>query len=352
MGPFMPMAFTLGCLFFAEHLQGRKCARPHSSKRSDLTPFSTLSSMKIVFMGTPEFAACFLKYLKESDFADVVGVVTQPDRPAGRGRVLTPPPVKSLALEYGLPVLQPVDLKAPEFEEELRAFGADLFVVVAYSILPKNILGVAKFGAVNVHGSMLPKYRGAAPVQRAIADGLPATGVTVFRLDEKMDHGPILAQREIIIDHQDTTASLLEKMVAPGCEALDDAINQLITGTEKDLTQDHAQASGAPKLKKEEGLIDFNLPARVIHNRIRAFNPWPGGYGKLGGRMVYLRVTDTPENGPSLTPGAVAFKDKRFYVGTGEGLLEVIEIQAEGKKPMPVADFMRGIQNHDGLSFC
>ena len=311
-------------------------------------------------MGTPEFAACFLKHLKESDFAEVVGVVTQPDRPAGRGRVLTPPPVKSLALEYGLPVLQPVDLKAPEFEEELRAFGADLFVVVAYSILPKNILGVAKFGAVNVHGSMLPKYRGAAPVQRAIADGLPETGVTVFRLDEKMDHGPILAQRLIPIDHQDTTASLLEKMVAPGCEALDDAINQLITGTEKDLTQDHAQASGAPKLKKEEGLIDFNLPALTIHNRVRAFNPWPGGYGKLGGRMVYLRVTDVVGVGEckasagvgALAAGAVAFKDKRFFVGTGEGLLEVIEIQAEGKKPMPVADFMRGIQNHEGLSFC
>lgn len=321
---------------------------------------SILFFMKIVFMGTPEFAACFLKHLKESDFAEVVGVVTQPDRPAGRGRVLTPPPVKSLALEYGLPVLQPVDLKAPEFEEELRAFGADLFVVVAYSILPKNILGVAKFGAVNVHGSMLPKYRGAAPVQRAIADGLPETGVTVFRLDEKMDHGPILAQRLIPIDHQDTTASLLEKMVAPGCEALDDAINQLITGTEKDLTQDHAQASGAPKLKKEEGLIDFNLPALTIHNRVRAFNPWPGGYGKLGGRMVYLRVTDVvgvgeckaPAGVGALAAGAVAFKDKRFFVGTGEGLLEVIEIQAEGKKPMPVADFMRGIQNHEGLSFC
>lgn len=315
--------------------------------------------MKIVFMGTPEFAACFLKHLKESDFAEVVGVVTQPDRPAGRGRVLTPPPVKSLALEYGLPVLQPVDLKAPDFEEELRAFGADLFVVVAYSILPKNILGVAKFGAVNVHGSMLPKYRGAAPVQRAIADGLPATGVTVFRLDEKMDHGPILAQRVIPIDHQDTTASLLEKMVVPGCDALDDAIKQLVTGTEKDLTQDHAQASGAPKLKKEEGLIDFSLPALTIHNRIRAFNPWPGGYGKLGGRMVYLRVTDVvgvgeckaPAGVGALTVGAVAFKDKRFFVGTGEGLLEVIEIQAEGKKPMPVADFMRGIQNHDNLAF-
>jgi methionyl-tRNA formyltransferase len=141
-------------------------------------------------------------------------------------------------------------------------------------------------------------------------------------------------------------------MVAPGCEALDDAIHQLLEGREKDLTQDHAQASGAPKLKKEEGLIDFNLPAAVIHNRIRAFNPWPGGYGKLGGRMVYLRKTDTPEAGPKLAPGAVEFKDNRFYVGTGEGLLEVIEIQAEGKKPMPVADFMRGIQKREGLCFC
>ena len=308
--------------------------------------------MKIVFMGTPEFAACFLKHLKECDFADVVAVVTQPDRPAGRGRVLTPPPVKQLALEFGLPVLQPTDLKAPEFEDALRAYGADLFVVVAYSILPKNILAVAKFGAVNVHGSLLPKYRGAAPVQRAIADGLKETGVTVFRLDEKMDHGPILAQRTVAIDHQDTTASLLEKMVTPGCEALDDAIHQLLEGREKDLTQDHAQASGAPKLKKEEGLIDFNLPAAVIHNRIRAFNPWPGGYGKLGGRMVYLRKTDTPENGLKLAPGAVEFKDNRFYVGTGDGLLEVLEIQAEGKKPMPVADFMRGIQNREGLCFC
>ena len=225
-------------------------------------------------------------------------------------------------------------------------------MVVAYSILPKNILAVAKFGAVNVHGSLLPKYRGAAPVQRAIADGLPETGVTVFRLDEKMDHGPILAQRTVAIGHQDTTASLLDKMVAPGCDALDDAIAQLKNGCEKDLTQDHAQASGAPKLKKEEGLIDFKLPAKVIHNRIRAFNPWPGGYGKLGGRMVYLRKTDTPEVGPKLAPGAVEFKDNRFYVGTGEGVLEVIEIQAEGKKPMPVADFMRGIQKHEGLIFC
>ena len=310
-------------------------------------------------MGTPEFAACFLKHLKECDYADVLAVVTQPDRPAGRGRVLTPPPVKQLALEYGLPVLQPTDLKSPEFESALRAFDADLFVVVAYSILPKNILGVARYGAVNVHGSLLPKYRGAAPVQRAIADGLKETGVTVFRLDEKMDHGPILAQNVVAIDHQDTTASLLEKMVAPGCEALDDAIHQLMEGREKDLTQDHAQASGAPKLKKEEGLVDFNLPAKVIHDRIRAFNPWPGGYGKLAGRMVYLRKTDVVGVGDckavagvsNLVPGAVEYKENRFFVGTGDGILEVLEIQAEGKKNMPVADFMRGIQKREGLAF-
>jgi methionyl-tRNA formyltransferase len=260
--------------------------------------------------------------------------------------------VKEAALKHNLPVLQPTDLKSPEFEADLRKYDADLYVVVAYSILPKNILGITKFGAVNVHGSLLPKYRGAAPVQRAIADGLKETGVTVFRLDEKMDHGPILAQRTVVIDHQDTTASLLDKMVVPGCDALDDALNQLKNGCEKDLTQDHAQASGAPKIKKEEGLIDFNLPARTIHDRIRAFNPWPGGYGKLGGRMVYLRQTDTPENGPSLAPGVVEFKDNRLFVGTGEGVLEVIEIQAEGKKPMPVADFMRGIQKREGLQFC
>lgn len=328
-----------------------------------LAPKAIFSCMKIVFMGTPAFAAQFLEHLVASD-NEILAVVTQPDRPAGRGRVLTPPPVKEAALSHNLPVLQPTDLKSPEFEAELRKYDADLYVVVAYSILPKNILAVTKFGAVNVHGSLLPKYRGAAPVQRAIADGLKETGVTVFRLDEKMDHGPILAQRTVMIDHQDTTANLLDKMVAPGCDALDDAIAQLKNGCEKDLTQDHAQASGAPKIKKEEGLIDFSLSAQTIHDRIRAFNPWPGGYGKLGGRMVYLRKTDVVGVGAckaegsiasaiaKLSPGVVEFKDNRFFVGTGDGVLEVIEIQAEGKKPMPVADFMRGIQKREGLQFC
>ena len=319
--------------------------------------------MKIVFMGTPAFASHFLEHLVQTD-NEVLTVVTQPDRPSGRGRVPTPPPVKETALRFGLPVLQPVDLKSAEFEQQLRSLGADLFVVVAYSILPKSVLSIAKFGAVNVHGSLLPKYRGAAPVQRAIADGLTETGVTVFRLDEKMDHGPIMSQKVVEISHSDTTATLLDKMVAPGIEALDEAITQLRDGTEKDLPQDHSLASGAPKLSKEEGLLDFNMAAKVIHNRIRAFTPWPLGYAKLSGRTVYLRKVDVVgevscQIGDSLrgkiaglAAGAIAFCENRLFVGTADGILEVIEIQAEGKKPMPAADFMRGIQKREGLSFC
>jgi methionyl-tRNA formyltransferase len=206
--------------------------------------------MNIIFMGTPDFAVPFLKHLAASN--NVLAVVTQPDRPAGRGRKPASPPVKIAAREElnfrFEKILQPtpVELRSPEFEAKLRMYNADVFVVVAYSILPKNILGITKFGAVNVHGSLLPKYRGAAPVQRAIADGLKETGVTVFRLDEKMDHGPILAQRKVLIDPDDTTESLLEKMVEPGIEALDDALEQLRSGRQKDLTQNHALASGAP----------------------------------------------------------------------------------------------------------
>ena len=174
-------------------------------------------------MGTPAFAAYFLKSLLNTPH-EIVAVVTQPDRPAGRGRVLTPPPVKEVALAAGLPVLQPENLKAPEFEQELRKFQADLFVVVAYSILPKNILSVSRLGALNVHGSLLPKYRGAAPVQRAIAAGETETGVTVFLLDEQMDHGPVLERRIVPINIQDTSATLLEKMQNPGYDALISAI--------------------------------------------------------------------------------------------------------------------------------
>lgn len=307
--------------------------------------------MKIVFMGTPAFAAYFLKALIVSPH-DIVAVVTQPDRPAGRGRVLTPPPVKEVALASNLPVLQPEDLKSPEFEKELRALEADLFVVVAYSILPKNILSASRLGALNVHGSLLPKYRGAAPVQRAIASGETETGVTIFLLDELMDHGPILERRVVPIDIQDTSASLLEKMQEPGLEGLLSAISSLESGTPTFLPQVHEEATPAKKLKKEEGLLDFNLSALELHNRIRAFSPWPGGYARLQGKVAYIRKTKLAEKEQNLAPGEVLLEKDSMLVGTGKGTLEILSLQMEGKKEMPVADFLRGLQNREGLQFC
>lgn len=307
--------------------------------------------MKIVFMGTPAFAAFFLESLLKTPH-EIACVVTQPDRPAGRGRVLTPPPVKEVALAAGIPVLQPDDLKSEEFENALREYQADLFVVVAYSILPQKILTLSRFGALNVHGSLLPKYRGAAPVQRAIANGELQTGVTVFLLDEKMDHGPVLERRIVPIDIQDTTATLLEKMQIPGFEALLSAINALENGTQKFLEQEHTEATPAPKLKKEEGKIDFNLSALEIHNRIRAFSPWPGGYASLQGKTIYFRKTSVPEKSMNLKPGEAKIEKDSLYVGTSNGVLEILSLQVEGKREMLVADFLRGLQMREGLQFC
>lgn len=306
--------------------------------------------MKIVFMGTPEFAAHFLLHLHQSTH-QIVGVVTQPDRPAGRGRVLTAPPVKVEAERLGYPVLQPSSVKDPELVTALQALNADLFVVVAFSILPKSVLAVSKRGAVNVHGSILPKYRGAAPVQWAIADGNKTTGVTIFLLDEKMDHGPILEQREVSIDFQDTTTSLLEKMVAPACDALDSALARIESGNGEDLpAQVHAEASPAPKIKKEDGILDFTKSAAHLHDQIRAFNPWPGGYTTLANKMVYFRKTDVSDK-MKLDPGQGRIDGMRLFVGTADGVLEVLEIQLEGKRAMPVCDFLKGLQNKEDLCF-
>jgi len=305
--------------------------------------------MKIVFMGTPEFSAAFLRHLLEGSH-EVVAVATQPDRPAGRGRQLQPPPVKEVALAHGLRVLQPESVKDPSFAEELAALRADLFVVVAYSILPRAVLAASRLGAVNLHGSLLPRYRGAAPVQWAIANGDTQTGVTVFLLDEKMDHGPILEQRVVDITQQDTTASVLDKMVPVGCVAIDSALEKL-TSTFEAVGQDHSQACAAPKLRKEDGAIDWTRSAQSIHNRIRAFTHWPGGFSYLNGRLVYLRSTSVASEPIKLAPGEARAVSDRLLVGCGDGCLVVHEIQAEGKKSLPVAEFLRGLQRQDDLHF-
>ena len=307
--------------------------------------------MKIIFMGTPAFAAEFLQHLLKTEH-EISAVVTQPDKPAGRGKTLTPPPVKVLAESVGLDVLQPTDLASPDFEETLKKYEADLFVVVAFSILPKNILGASKYGAINIHGSLLPKYRGAAPVQRAIENGDKETGVTIFLLDEKMDHGPIIERRKVEITPEDTYTTLLDKMVEPASDALDHALKALEQEKPVFLEQLHEEATPAKKIKKEEGLLDFSKAASEIHNKIRAFTPWPGGFSTLQGKKVYLRKTTLPEISMSLKPGEIRFENKRMLVGTAKGILEVLNIQVEGKKEMPVASFIQGLHHKEGLFFC
>jgi len=292
-------------------------------------------------MGTPEFAVEFLKHLINEH--EVIAVVTQPDKQSGRGMELHSPPVKIAALEAGIPVLQPASVKNPEFTEGLKKLNADIFVIVAFSILPKEVLTASKLGAINVHGSLLPKYRGAAPVQWAIASCEEVTGLTVFMLDEKMDHGPILEQREIKIEQDDTTESLLKKMVVPGCEALDAALLKLQNKNFTPLEQNHSMASPAPKLKKEDGIIDWNMSALQIHKRLCAFTPWPGAYTNFNGQKIFIRKT-TLDNSCSLRPGEISIQKNTILAGTGKGALVILEIQAEGKKRIPAADYFRGIK--------
>jgi len=292
-------------------------------------------------MGTPEFSAEFLKHLLKGEH-HVVAVATQPDKPVGRGMELHSPPVKLTALEAGIPVLQPNSVKEPAFAEELKTFNADIFVVVAFSILPKDVLAASKLGAINIHGSLLPKYRGAAPVQWAIANCEQKTGLTVFLLDEKMDHGPVLEMKEIAIEQNDTTETLLKKMVVPGCEALDSALAKLQSGNFTAIEQNHEQASPAPKLKKEDALIDWNTSALQIHKRLCAFTPWPGAYTSLNGQKIFIRKTEISELDKKLKPGEIFVNKNTVFAGTANGVLSILEVQAEGKKRMPAADYFRG----------
>ena len=300
--------------------------------------------MRIVFMGTPEFSAEFLKYLIKSEH-EIAAVVTQPDKPQGRGMELHSPPVKIVAKEAGIPVLQPGSVKDLNFAEELKKINADIFVVVAFSILPKEVLAASKFGAINIHGSLLPKYRGAAPVQWAIANCEQKTGITVFLLDEKMDHGPILETREIEIEQNDTTETVLKKMVAPACEALSAALVKIQSGNFAYIEQNHSIASSAPKLKKEDALIDWNMSAQQIHKRLCAFTPWPGAYTFLKGQKIFIRKTEITDFQKKLGTGEILLQKNEVFAGTSSGNLSILEVQAEGKKRMPAADYFRGAGN-------
>jgi len=300
--------------------------------------------MKIVFMGTPDFAIPSLKLLLQSQHR-VVAVVTATDKPAGRGKQLRASPVKVFAQEIGLPVLQPEKLKSPDFLQQLSAFRADLFVVVAFRILPAVVFEMPPAGTVNLHASLLPKYRGAAPINWALIKGETKTGVTTFFIEEKVDTGQILLQREVPISGDMTAGELHDLLASVGAEVLLETIDGLQAGTLKPVPQ-VGEATSAPKLSKELGLIDWTQSAITIHNLVRGLSPIPGSYTFFNGRMIKIiksKVSDERQSS-GLAPGSVvqAGKNGPLDVQTGRGVLSLLELQPANKRVMTVAEFIRG----------
>lgn len=305
--------------------------------------------MRLVYMGTPQFAVAALRALAEAGH-ELVGVVTRTDKPAGRGKVLVAPAVKLAAQELGLPVFQPKRVREAEFVEQLRALNPEAIVVAAYGqILPKEILALPKFGCINIHASLLPYYRGAAPINWAIIRGERETGITLMQMDEGMDTGAILLQERIEIEAQDTAGSLTEKLSLLGARMIVQALPLIASGKLVATAQDSAKASMAPLLKKENGLIDWTLSARELWNRVRGFSPWPGAYTFLDGKLIKIITAEAVEG--QAEPGALLENGKGVLeAGTGKGQLRILSIQPEGKKPMTGAEFLRG-QRVEGKKF-
>lgn len=299
--------------------------------------------LNLVFMGTPAFAVPVLESLAKAHRVSLV--VTQPDKPKGRGQKLTAPPVKEKALELGIPVAQPVSLKTPEFHDLIAAQQADLLVVVAFRILPATLFPLARLGAVNIHGSLLPKYRGAAPIQWAVAGGDAETGVTIFRLDAEVDHGEVLAQEATPIGPDETAGELFARLSVLGRDLLLKSLGDLEAGTAVPRPQDHGLATPAPKLKKEDGRIDWNASAAAIHHRVRGFNPAPGCFAvEDGGTGRTLRIHRTrPEPGAG-EPGVLTVEGGEPLVGTGDGRLRLLEVQWEGKPRITGRDLVNGLR--------
>lgn len=299
-------------------------------------------------MGSPEFALPTLRALAEN--FTLAGVVTQPDRPAGRGRALTPPPVKELAVALGLPVIQPHRLSESEAMAQLRGWDPNLIVVAAFGqILKPEALELPKHGCVNVHASLLPRWRGAAPIHAAILHGDKQTGVTIMRMDPGLDTGPILGQRAIQIQPQDTAGTLSERLAKLGAETLIDTLPAYLQGDLKPRSQDDEQATYAPRLKKSDGLLEFHEPASALARRVRAFNPWPGAYSFHDGQRMKIHFAHAVE-APSPGPGATTVHDGLPAFGTTAGLLVLDEVQPAGKKAMPGKAFLLGAKDWSSLN--
>lgn len=320
------------------------------------SPFHILSSgprpngMRLVFCGTPRFAVPTLEKLVEAGHS-VPLVVTQPDRPRGRGMELAVSPVKEAARRLNIAVQQPAAIKNnAEFREQLASISPDAIIVVGYGrIIPPWMINLPHFGNLNLHGSLLPKYRGAAPIQWAIANGESVTGVTTMRIDAGLDTGDILMQDELPIGAEDTAETLGPRLAAIGAALMVDTLDGLDTGEIQPIPQDHSQATLAPILKREDGRMDFARTAKELCNRLRGFQPWPGAFTTFKGKTTQVHRARPARDSASLAPGDVAAEGGRLFVGCGQGtLLELVELQVEGKRRMTAQEFINGYQPKPG----
>ena len=300
-------------------------------------------------MGTPDFAVGTLEAIIEAGH-EVVLVVTQPDKPKGRSGALQFTPVKECAVAHGIEVFQPTRIRLEENVEFLRKYDADIFVVAAFGqILPKSILDMPKYGCINVHASLLPKYRGAAPIQWAVINGDPVTGVTIQQMDIGVDTGDIIVTKELEIASDETGGGLFDKLAVVGAEACLEALEQIGNGTATRTPQNHEEATHVSMISKEFGLIDWSKPAVEIERLIRGLNPWPSAYTKMDGKTFKIwKAAVVAENSEAKAGTVCKVAKDSLYVQTGEGILSLIEVQLEGKKRMEVDAFLRGYSVEEG----
>ncbi|MEE1008380.1 MAG: methionyl-tRNA formyltransferase [Agathobacter sp.] len=308
--------------------------------------------MRVIFMGTPDFAVGTLEEIIKAGH-EVALVVTQPDKPKGRGKAMQFTPVKECALKHGIEVFQPVKVRESANVEYLRKFNADIMIVVAFGqILPKSILDMPKYGCVNVHASLLPKYRGAAPIQWAVINGEEVTGVTTMLMDDGIDTGDMIAKRQVRLDENETGGSLFDKLADVGAKLCVETMDMLLNGTAEFTPQDNEASTHTAMIHKELGEIDWNKSAVEIERLIRGLNPWPSAYTHLNGKTFKIWQAKVLDENSDKEPGNISKINKNdFCVQTGDGQLILKEVQLEGKKRMDAGSFLRGNQLEEGMAF-
>jgi len=310
--------------------------------------------VRLLFCGTPQFAVPTLQHLRAQPDFEILAVITQPDRPRGRGQEVSISPAKQTAQSANLPIFQPEKIRSPESEQFLRDANPDAIVIIAYGqIIPARLLNIPKLGWINSHASLLPQYRGAAPIQWAIASGETKTGITTMRIDAGMDTGEMLLQRETPIGSNETTPELASRLAEIGAPLMAETLRGLRDGTLHPAAQDHSKASAAPVLKREDGRINWNLPAQAIFNRMRAFTPWPGAYAEFRGATCQLQGQPVSKDRASnLSPGEIRFERSELLVGCGdETLLGVSRVKVEGRKEISALEFTNGARLQSGEHF-